>query len=321
MLARCVSSVARRSAFCTRALSSTGGDRSGAPHADDAIGDDVEARIYERAFAQYLRKKAGAYGSMNSPPDETLLARKHKERVVRMWEQLFRMKQLPDLIVCLSHSDDIAREAAAAGIPTISPVGITQPSDNVTYAIPISEDAPGVKAELLGVYHNAVRLGANAARRRATPTGVQILLDAAGHGSKAELVAARRAWAAAEDAAAVERLAFERSHAQRSPRGGDLAWGPEARRDAFRRRAVSAAVAAELESRRRPSFQPRGGAGAVAAELESRRRPSFQPRGGAGAGGGGGAGGGSGGGGAGRSRPASRDASVAPEQPAAADSN
>jgi hypothetical protein len=211
------------------------------------VEDDVEARIYERAFSHYLRKKAAAYAAMNSPPDEALLARKHKERVIRMWEQLFSMKQLPDLIVCLSHNSEIAREAAAVGIPTISPVGVTQPSSHITYPIPISEDAPGVKVEMLEIYHDAVRLGADAAHRRASPPFAQQLLDAAGFASKSDVVAARRAWAESEDAAAVERLSFERSHARRSPRGGDFAFGPAARRDAFRRRAVSKAVEAELQ--------------------------------------------------------------------------
>lgn len=253
-----------------RAFAAAAPPPTGAPAAADD--GDLEAHIYERAFAQYLRKKAAAYASMNSPPDEALLMRKHKERVVRMWEQLYRMKQLPDLIVCLSHNSDIAREAAAAGIPTISPVGVRQPSDDVTYAIPISEDAPGVKLDLLRVLHEAVRLGADAPRRRRSSGNVAHLLQAAGKGGSraAPASAAREAWAAANEAAAIERAILQRTHAGRSPRGGEYAFSSDARREAFRRRAVSAAVASELEQKL--SVQARS-----AAAERSRKQPERQP--------------------------------------------
>lgn len=242
--------IARRAApLGARAVGSGRAQGVGAPSV--VAGADLEARIYERAFAQYLRKKAASYAAMNSPPDEALLMRKHKERVIRMWEQLYRMKQLPDLIVCLSHNSDIAREAAAAGIPTISPVGVRQPSDDVTYAIPISEDAPGVKLDMLRVLHEAIRLGADAPRRRRSSASVTHLLHAAGKGGRpgAPLLAARQAWAAANEAAAVERAVLKRTHAGRSPRGGEFAFPAEMRREVFRRNAVAAAVASELEQR------------------------------------------------------------------------
>ncbi|KAG8460385.1 hypothetical protein KFE25_011876 [Diacronema lutheri] len=227
---------------------------------------DVEARIYERAFAQYLRKKAAAYAAMNSPPDEAILLKKHKERVVRMWEQLYRMKQLPDLIVCLSHSSDIAREAAAAGIPTISPVGASQPSTDITFAVPISDESPSAKLGMLNMLHDAVRRGADAPRRRRASGSVEHLLEAAGKGSPPEHAAeARRAWAAANDAAAVERAVFARTHSGRSPRGGEYAFPADARRELFRRRAISIAVAAELEQKLKGRARAAASAAATAA--------------------------------------------------------
>ncbi|KAJ1616732.1 hypothetical protein T492DRAFT_1152249 [Pavlovales sp. CCMP2436] len=247
---------ARRAPLGARALYSA---QAPPPSPGDAVAGgarDIEARIYERAFAQYLRKKQAAYASMNSPPDETVLLRKHKERVIRMWEQLYRMKQPPDLIICLSHNADIAHEAAVAGIPTVSPVGVTQRSSDVTYPIPISDHASGVQLDVLRVVHDAVLLGAAAAHRRlTTPRVVEQLLQATGKVAAPEVAAARRAWAAEREAAAIQRLIVKRSHATRSPRGGEYAFPPEERRQILREREVSRAFQQQLRTQLRRQMQ------------------------------------------------------------------
>lgn len=209
---------------------------------------DREARVYERAFANFLRKRAEAYAALSPPPDERELLAKHREPVVRIWEQLFAMRQLPDLVVCLSASPDVVRECGKMRIPVVSPVDMKHAPDGVTYPIVASAEATGVQADMLRIYREAVRLGNADALRRRRPSRTHRLLAAAGAGQRAELAAARRAWAAAREQDAVQRRVFEVANTQHTPRGGKVAFPDAAKRAAFRARAVRRAVAAEAQS-------------------------------------------------------------------------